>query len=154
MEPLLALVPAASPMTGAPGLGHETTGMLTATVDADGAAVTVCAAGEVDMRSAPLLADALHAACEAAAPRTPLVVDLSGIRFFAGAGLTLLLTTRRRCQERQVPLVVVAPASVLRPLRLTGLDGLFTLAAPAGCPDGAAGALRPERWSRSAGSSR
>jgi anti-anti-sigma factor len=93
--------------------------------------VTVRVAGEVDAHTAPLFAAALRAGYAAVEHHDSLVVDLTDVRFFSAAGLTQLLTTRQRCRERRLPLLVVAPDSVLRPLRLTRLDDLFDLVAPA-----------------------
>ena len=106
--------------------------MLTVTVSdiVTEASVTVRVAGEVDMSSAPVVAEALEKGCAEASRSSSLVVDLTGIRFFAAAGLALLLTVRQRCLDRQVPLLVVAPDSVLRPLRIAGLDGLFDIVPP------------------------
>lgn len=76
------------------------------------------------MYTAPDLAAALRAVCGPG----PLVIDLSGIRFLSAAGLTSLLTTRWYCREQQLTLRVVATQrSVLRPLRITGLDTLFDI---------------------------
>lgn len=94
-----------------------------------GDAVVVQASGEVDLHTAPDLAAALRAGCVAARPSGALVIDLTGIRFFSACGLTLLLTTQRYCHERQLTLRVVAThRSVLRLLRITGLDALFDIA--------------------------
>lgn len=93
-----------------------------------GTAVVVRAVGEVDTATAPVLAAALRAGCGAARSPEPLVVDLTGLRFLAAAGLTPLVTTLLRCNERRVPLRVVAVRrNVLRPLRLTRLDALFDI---------------------------
>jgi len=89
-------------------------------------AVVVWAFGEVDMLTAPRLAEALRAGCVATTPPGPLVIDLSGIRFFSAAGLTVLVATQLLCRERQVSLRVVANhRSVLLPLRVTGVDALL-----------------------------
>jgi anti-sigma B factor antagonist len=105
---------------------HRVTSGMPATRDSTDAAVVVRAIGEVDICTAPILAAALHTGCIAACRSRPLVIDLTGLRFFSAAGLTLLVTTRRQCHERRVPLRVVAThRSVLRPLHITGLDVLF-----------------------------
>jgi anti-anti-sigma factor len=93
-----------------------------------GDAVVVQAGGEVDMSTAPRLGAALRAGGDAAHPPGPLVIDLTGIRFFSAAGLSQLDTIRRYCRERQVTLKVVAThRSVLLPMRITGLDVLFDI---------------------------
>ncbi|GLZ42262.1 STAS domain-containing protein [Actinokineospora sp. NBRC 105648] len=93
-----------------------------------GAAVVVRASGEVDLGTAPTLAAALRAGCLAARPPGPLVVDLTGIRFFSAAGLTALIIIDLRCQRRHLTLKVVAThRSVLMPLHITGLDTQLTI---------------------------
>lgn len=52
--------------------------MLTVTVANVDAGVTVRAIGEVDMHTAPVLAEALEAGCDAANRYHSLVVDLAG----------------------------------------------------------------------------
>jgi anti-anti-sigma factor len=92
-------------------------------------AIVVQASGEVDMSTAPRLGSALRAGCAAARPPGPLVIDLTGIRFFSAAGLTQLVDIRRNCREREVTLRVVAThRSVLLPMRITGVDVLFDIA--------------------------
>jgi anti-sigma B factor antagonist len=88
----------------------------------------VRASGEVDMFTAPGMAAALRAGCVVARSPGLLVIDLTGIRFFSAAGLTVLVSTRRHCRERQVTLRVVATdRSVLLPLRITGVDALLDI---------------------------
>jgi anti-sigma B factor antagonist len=88
----------------------------------------VQASGEVDLSTAARLGAALRAGGDAR-PLGPLVIDLTGIRFFSAAGLSQLDTIRRYCRERQLTLKVVAThRSVLLPMRITGLDVLFDIA--------------------------
>ncbi len=94
-----------------------------------GAASVVQVAGEVDLSTAARLGAALQAGGDAARPPGPLVIDLTGIRFFSAAGLTQLDIIRRFCRERQVTLKVVAShRSVLLPMRITGMDQVFDIA--------------------------
>ncbi|MEU3648861.1 STAS domain-containing protein [Lentzea sp. NPDC034063] len=91
-----------------------------------GAAVVVRVSGEVDRVTAPALTTALRAGCQAADPSDSLVVDLTGIRFFAVAGLAALVITHRYCRRRDLTMRVVAThRSVLMPLHVTGLDTQF-----------------------------
>jgi anti-sigma B factor antagonist len=99
--------------------------------DRVGDAVVVRAIGEVDARSADVLASALRAGWVAARRPGPLVVDLSGVVFFSVVGLELLITTEQHCRDRDLPLRLVATRGVLRALRLTGLDVLFDITTPA-----------------------
>jgi anti-sigma B factor antagonist len=57
-------------------------------------AVTINPRGEVDPDSAPALDEALDAALAQGAT-TPIVVDLSGVRFLDSAGIGALLRGRR-----------------------------------------------------------
>ena len=101
--------------------------------------VTVCAAppgvvvlavrGEVDSCTSPLLRDRL---LEHLRPTCrQLVVDLTEVRFFAAAGLTVLVTVRQAATAAGIRLFLVADTPVvLRPLMITGLDDVFDV-----CPD-------------------
>ncbi|MFI7000315.1 STAS domain-containing protein [Nocardia sp. NPDC050175] len=75
--------------------------------------------GEVDAASAP----ELQSGIEDALGHAPalLVVDLSGVRFFGSAGLSVLLFA----VEAAGGLRVVASAQVRRPIEVTGLDGVI-----------------------------
>jgi anti-anti-sigma regulatory factor len=55
------------------------------------------------------------------APRV-LVVDLSGVRFFASAGVSSLVTARESAGDRTRFAVVVKGNAVLRSLKLSGAD--------------------------------
>lgn len=102
-----------------------TRGVL-ATRDRSGAAVVVRVAGEIDMATAPIMAAALRAGWIATVAPGPLVVDLSGVRFFSAAGLAALIATRRECLRLKISLrIVAADRCVLRPMRITGLDEVF-----------------------------
>ena len=57
-----------------------------------------------------------------------LVIDLDGLTFLASTGLTLLARWFARSEEHGFSLRVVAGRKlVLRPLQITGLDGVFTI---------------------------
>ena len=106
--------------------GREVSTLSADVIDAAGCPVVVRATGEVDGCSAPVLAAALRTGCAAARHPRPLVVDLTGLRFFSAAGVNLLVATRRRCDARQVPLLLVAThRGVLRSLRAAGVGALF-----------------------------
>jgi anti-sigma B factor antagonist len=88
--------------------------------------VTVTAAGEVDAGTAPRL----HSELEAQLQRRPpeLVIDLSGIRFLASSGLTVLVAAHRSAHDRDVALRLIATTrAVTGALRVTGLIDLFTV---------------------------
>ncbi|WP_433655144.1 STAS domain-containing protein [Nocardia sp. CA-128927] len=79
--------------------------------------------GEVDAASAPQLQAGIEAAL--AAEPVLLVVDLSGVRFFGSAGLSVLLLAAEAVAR--IALRVVASAEVRRPIEVTGLDGILDL---------------------------
>ncbi|MFC0437691.1 STAS domain-containing protein [Kutzneria buriramensis] len=60
--------------------------------------------------------------------RPPVVLDLTGVTFLASMGLSLLAEHHDQCAEFGSRLVVVATERVvLRPIQITGLDGLVTI---------------------------
>ena len=123
------LIPRAAGTLDAVKSTEEVANGLRVTHSTVGDAVVVQAGGEVDQSTSARLGAALRTGGDAARPPGPLVIDLTGIRFFAAAGLTQLDIIRRYCRERQVTLKVVAGhRSVLLPLRITGLDVLFDIA--------------------------
>ncbi|MCV7415542.1 STAS domain-containing protein [Mycolicibacterium litorale] len=87
--------------------------------------VVLTVSGDLDMLTAPTLAEAIRSAARHAP--TALIVDLSTVQFLASAGMTLLVTT----QEELAPSIrfgVVADGpATSRPLRLVGVDRFVTL---------------------------
>lgn len=97
--------------------------LLTVQIDTRGSAVVVAVRGELDLATVPVLRARLDEVGERPAP---LVVDLSGVRFIASAGLALLVDLQRRCEERGVTLAVVATGGVVpRAIQVTALDQVF-----------------------------
>jgi anti-sigma B factor antagonist len=87
--------------------------------------VVLRAEGEVDSYSAELLRDKLS---EAFAAEVPVVLDLSGVEFFASVGLSVLVEYHQRGEERGTPLRLVSPrGSVLRALKATLLNETLDL---------------------------
>ncbi|WP_280432907.1 STAS domain-containing protein [Nocardia brasiliensis] len=86
-----------------------------------GAAVVVVVAGEVDIYTAPRMAEALEQAVTHA-PR-PLVVDLSAVKFFDSSGLNVLL----RGMQAEAELRVVASPVVRRLVEVTGLTTVLRI---------------------------
>ncbi|MFF5991811.1 STAS domain-containing protein [Prauserella flavalba] len=79
--------------------------------------------GEVDLSTVDQLDSALADACSTAAPPMAVVADLSDVTFLSSSGLSTLVKTHQRCEEKGVPFrVVVAHAGVRRGLEVTGLD--------------------------------
>jgi anti-sigma B factor antagonist len=60
---------------------------------------------------------------------TELVIDLCGVQFLGSAGLAVLVETQKSARSRDVGLRLVANTrAVTRPLEVTGLIDLFTIA--------------------------
>jgi anti-anti-sigma factor len=96
--------------------------------DRVGDAVVIRANGEVDARNVDGLAATLRTNWEATRAPSPLVVDLTEIVFFSVGGLALLIATEQQCRERELELrLVITSRSLLRALRITGLDVLFAI---------------------------
>jgi anti-sigma B factor antagonist len=102
----------------------DPTGFQVGEHQVDGA-VVLAVSGEVDMLSAPRLAEAIHASL--AGGPAALIVDLSKVEFLASAGMTVLLTA----QDQVVPptqfAVVAHGAATSRPIQLTKLDSVLPL---------------------------
>jgi anti-sigma B factor antagonist len=100
--------------------------LLTVHIDTRSSAVIISVSGELDLATVPMLRERLESVDETSG--APLVVDLSGVRFIASAGLALLVDLQRRCDERGVSLAVVATGSVVpRAIQVTALDQVFSV---------------------------
>lgn len=81
--------------------------------------------GEIDLRTAPQLLDAVLGAL-ADVPRI-VVVDLLGVSFLGSSGLAVLMQARQEAGERtQLRVVAEGPVTV-RPLQVTALDQQLSL---------------------------
>jgi len=94
-------------------------------------AVVVRVTGELDTLTAPAVDAQLTDLQADLAESAALVLDLSDLTFMSSAGLALLVTHHERCAEQGNRLVVVAGnnRTVLRPMRITGLDTMLDLVA-------------------------
>ena len=93
----------------------------------DDGTVTVTVVGEVDTFTAPVLRSALDTQLEQSP--NELVIDLSGVQFLGSAGLAVLVETQKSARSRDVGLrLIAATRAVTRPLEVTGLIDLFTIA--------------------------
>jgi anti-anti-sigma factor len=99
--------------------------------------------GEVDMLTSTLLRDRLLTHVRDTVGQ--VIVDLTGVGFFAAAGLTVLVNARQAAVAAGITLGLVASTRpVLLPLTITGLDEVFDISPNltnallrAGCgPDG------------------
>ncbi len=82
--------------------------------------VVVAAWGDLDVATAPELADAIEAA--ARNEPTALVVDLSRVDFLASAGMTVLIAAHRDIAPSARFRVVADGPSTSRPLKMIGID--------------------------------
>jgi anti-sigma B factor antagonist len=87
--------------------------------------VVLTVSGEVDMLSAPQLAEAIRTSL--AARPGALIVDLSKVDFLASAGMTVLVTAHDEVVPPTRFAVVAAGAATSRPIELTGLDSVLSL---------------------------
>jgi anti-sigma B factor antagonist len=90
--------------------------------------------GELDMASAPLLQRAVE---DVELARRPLLVlDLGRLEFIDSTGLRIILSTRKRCQERDQELAVTRGSQqVERLLSVTGMaEHLRTVPAAGDAP--------------------
>lgn len=102
--------------------------LLTVSQRVEHGAVVVTVAGEVDTLTAPRMRAALDGALRSAAARR-VVVDLRKVSFLGSAGLVALVQAARQAEQRREPLRIVVDEHrpALRPIQLTGLDGVLTL---------------------------
>ena len=85
----------------------------------------VTVAGEIDISTAPQLRDRMLPL-----PDDDLVLDISGVRLCAAAGLRVMLDLQDRRARRGAQLVLAGPApTVRRVLCVTGLDKTLPIAA-------------------------
>ena len=111
-------------MTSAPGyLGIET--------ERTSSVLRVCLRGELDMLTAPLLAEVLER--DRASGRRHLVVDMTELQFMDRAGLAALLEgAGQGTQSRPVLSITGCPPNVRRVLELTGHEDLINDSPPTG----------------------
>lgn len=88
-------------------------------------AVVLTVTGDLDMLTAPALADAIWAA--ARREPTALIVDLLTVTFLASAGMTLLLTARAEMAPSIRFGVVADGPATSRPLKMLGVDQIVPL---------------------------
>src|SRR6476619_2746554 len=84
-----------------------------------GQATVLTVSGEVDMLTAPQLAEAIHNAL--AGRPAALVVDLSKVEFLASAGMTVLVTAQADVVPPTRFAVVAEGPATSRPIKLMGI---------------------------------
>lgn len=87
--------------------------------------VVLTVSGEVDMLSAPQLAEAINT--ELATGPAGLVVDLSKVDFLASAGMTVLVSAQADVAPPTRFAVVANGPATSRPIKLMGLDNVLSL---------------------------
>lgn len=87
-----------------------------------GAAV-VTVRGEIDLVTAPRLADELNALCRT--PHHQVLIDLRGVDFLSVRGVTVLLDLEQHCRAVSTRLSVIASPVVRRVFERLGLAGRF-----------------------------
>lgn len=92
--------------------------------ETDGA-VVLAVAGEVDMLSAPQLAEAIHTAL--VAKPAALIIDLTKVEFLASAGLSVLVNGQAEAVPPTKFAVVADGPATSRPIKLMGIDSLLSL---------------------------
>ena len=121
------------PAEGQPDVSGENTEapfddvITLSTATGEDGTVTVTVVGEVDTFTAPVLRSSLDSQLEQS-PKA-LVIDLSGVQFLGSAGLAVLVETQKSARAKDVDLRLIATTrAVTRPLEVTGLIDLFTIA--------------------------
>lgn len=107
--------------------GESADGIVVVADTNDPRAVVLHVSGEVDMLTAPVLAQhaRLHFSNEAGKYR-PLVFDMADVGFLGSAGLAVLAEAANQAAEHAGAVWVVATSrTVLRPLQVTGLDSVL-----------------------------
>lgn len=99
---------------------------LDISTERDGAKCRITVGGEVDVYTSPQLkshiVDAVDAGC------IDLVVDLEGVTFIDSSGLGVLMSGLRRAKEQDGSMhIVCTRESILKILRITGLDKVFPI---------------------------
>ena len=112
------------------------TQVLSCAVATVGGAARVTVSGEIDLDTAPLLADAL---CRAGELAEGMILDLSGVEFIGTCGAELLLETARRVRARGDQFALDGASDVvIRLLCLIGVEDEF------GCAGAETKATRPD----------
>jgi anti-sigma B factor antagonist len=87
----------------------------------------VAVVGEIDLFTAPEFKQRMSELIDAG--RSRLVVDLSGTTFIDSSSLGVLIGAHRRLKLRGGTLLVVCDSeAIAKTFKITGLDGVFTLA--------------------------
>lgn len=92
----------------------------------EGPAVVLHVTGEIDMSTAPVLAEACDQAIAGTGSR--VVVDLTDVTFFGSAGLAVLLDARQRGERAGTEIRLVADGRpVLRSIEIAGVQEMLPI---------------------------
>ena len=87
----------------------------------------IAVSGEIDLFTAPEFKQRMSAPIDEG--RSNLIVDLSATTFIDSSSLGVLIGAHRRLKLRGGALVVVSDSeAITKTFKITGLDGVFTLA--------------------------
>jgi anti-sigma B factor antagonist len=93
----------------------------------DGETHVVAVTGEIDLFTAPEFKQRVSAPIDAG--RTHVIVDLTETTFIDSSSLGVLIGAHRRLKLRGGALMVVCDGeAIAKTFKITGLDGVFTLA--------------------------
>ena len=93
----------------------------------DGETHVVAVTGEIDLFTAPEFKQRVSAPIDAG--RTNVIVDLTETTFIDSSSLGVLIGAHRRLRRLEGSLVIVCSNdAIVKTFRITGLDGVFTLA--------------------------
>jgi anti-sigma B factor antagonist len=92
-------------------------------------ALVVTVAGEIDVLTVQRLRAAVTAGFDQLRDGEILIVDLTNVTFLGSPGLQALVEATRAARRRREPLRIVVDNTrpVVRPIQLTGLDGILAL---------------------------
>jgi anti-sigma B factor antagonist len=127
VERLVNIQDRADPTSVCPpdGIVPTRSGAVGITVDWLGRIAVVAVSGDVDMLTAPKLAEAITAA--ALQEPAALIVDLSGVRFLASAGMAVLISAHQALAPPSRFGVVADGPVTGRPLTLVGVDTIVAV---------------------------
>jgi anti-sigma B factor antagonist len=96
---------------------------------ANGEALVVTVAGEIDMYTVDRLRTAVAAGFDQLHDAQILVIDLTKVTFLSSEGLQALVEVTQTARRRREPLPIVVDQTrpVIRPIEITGLDAVLAL---------------------------
>lgn len=124
-----------APMPGGPTQPHPHHDGFSLEITGENGTLTAHLSGELDMVTAPSLAERLNALCDEGARQVTL--DLARLAFIDSSGLSALVATLKRYRAAGGEVVLRSPtAATAKVLEICGLSQVFTIEAqpPSGEP--------------------